>query len=90
MFILCSPHNPVGRVWKKDELLKLGQICLKNDVKIISDEIHSDFIYPGHQHHVFASLKKIQDILRKETDLTVSVYRIHIFFQVPDSHIKDQ
>lgn len=63
LFILCSPHNPVGRVWKKDELLKLGQICLKNDVKIISDEIHSDFIYPGHQHHVFASLKtELQNI----------------------------
>ena len=43
--------------------LKLGQICLKNDVKIISDEIHSDFIYPGHQHHVFASLKtELQNI----------------------------
>ena len=45
MIILCSPHNPVGRVWTKDELLKVGELCLANDVLIISDEIHCDFIY---------------------------------------------
>ncbi len=42
---LCSPHNPVGRVWSKDELLKLGSICLKHNIKIISDEIHSDITF---------------------------------------------
>lgn len=56
LFILCSPHNPVGRVWHKDELINLGRICLKHNVKIVSDEIHCDFTYPGHRHHVFASL----------------------------------
>ena len=56
LFILCSPHNPVGRVWHKDELINLGKICLKHDVKVISDEIHCDFTYPGHKHYVFASL----------------------------------
>lgn len=56
LFILCSPHNPVGRVWRKDELINLGKICLKHNVKVISDEIHCDFTYPGHKHYVFASL----------------------------------
>ena len=50
LFILCNPHNPVGRVWTKDELKKLGDICLKHNVKIISDEIHSDIILKKHKH----------------------------------------
>lgn len=56
LFVLCSPHNPIGRVWEEWELRKLGEICLKHQVKIVSDEIHSDFVYPGHRHHVLASL----------------------------------
>ena len=56
MIIFCSPHNPVSRVWTKDELLKVGEICLKHKVWIVSDEIHSDFVYPGHQHIPIASL----------------------------------
>ncbi len=47
LFILCNPHNPVGRVWKKEELEKMADICLKHDVKIFSDEIHSDLIFKG-------------------------------------------
>lgn len=57
MFILCSPHNPVGRVWTKDELVRMGDICLKHNVVVVSDEIHADFIYPGYKHLVFADLK---------------------------------
>lgn len=56
LFVLCSPHNPIGRVWEEWELHKLGEICLKHQVKIVSDEIHSDFVYPGYRHHVLASL----------------------------------
>mgnify|MGYP000865780337 FL=1 len=56
LFILCSPHNPVGRVWTREELKRMGDICLKHDVIVVSDEIHADFTYPGHQHHVFAGL----------------------------------
>lgn len=56
LFVLCSPHNPVGRVWKEWELRKMGDICLKHGVRIVSDEIHSDFVRPGHKHLVFASL----------------------------------
>lgn len=57
LYILCNPHNPVSRVWTKEELIRLGDICIQHDVIIVSDEIHCDFIYPGHLHHVFASLK---------------------------------
>lgn len=57
LFLLCSPHNPVGRVWTKEELLKMGEICLKHGVKVLSDEIHSDFILKG-KHIVFPSLSK--------------------------------
>ena len=64
MFLLCSPHNPVGRVWTKDELKKIGNICLANDVIIVSDEIHSDFIYQGNTHTPLAS---ISDELAKIT-----------------------
>jgi cystathionine beta-lyase len=56
VLLFCSPHNPVGRVWKKEELEKVGEICLRNNVLIISDEIHFDLIMPGHNHTVFASI----------------------------------
>lgn len=58
LFILCSPHNPVGRVWQKWELEKMADICLKYHVVIVSDEIHSDFVYPNYQHFVLSSLSK--------------------------------
>ncbi len=57
LFLLCSPHNPVGRVWTKNELTKLGDICLKYKVTVVSDEIHGDFTYDGYTHHVFANIK---------------------------------
>ncbi|MDR1532384.1 MAG: pyridoxal phosphate-dependent aminotransferase [Clostridiales bacterium] len=57
LFILCSPHNPVGRVWTREELAALGDICLRHGCLVVSDEIHCDFIYPGHTHTVLASLK---------------------------------
>jgi cystathionine beta-lyase len=50
MIILCNPHNPVGRVWTKDELLKLADICIKNNILILSDEIHSDLIFSPNKH----------------------------------------
>lgn len=56
LFILCSPHNPVGRVWTTEELHKIGEICLKHNVKVISDEIHGDFVYEGRKHHVFTTV----------------------------------
>ena len=56
MMILCSPHNPVGRVWEREELDRLGRLCLAYNVIVISDEIHGDLIYEGHRHIPLASL----------------------------------
>lgn len=56
LFILCSPHNPVGRVWTKEELRRMADICLTHGVIVVSDEIHADFVWPGHRHTVFATL----------------------------------
>lgn len=56
LFLLCSPHNPVGRVWTADELTRMADICIQNDVIIMSDEIHSDFVWGNRQHHVLAGL----------------------------------
>ena len=56
LFVLCSPHNPVGRVWTKEELQKIGEICLKYGVKVVSDEIHSDFVYGDRKHYVFTTV----------------------------------
>lgn len=56
LLLLCNPHNPVGRVWSRRELELLGEICLKNKVIVISDEIHCDLVYPGHKYIPFASI----------------------------------
>jgi len=58
LLILCSPHNPTGRVWTVEELRKIGRICIDNGVIIISDEIHNDLITPGYKHTVFASISE--------------------------------
>ncbi len=57
MFILCSPHNPVGRVWTREELSRISEICLNNGVTVLSDEIHSDIVYRG-KHTPFAVLSE--------------------------------
>ena len=54
LLILCNPHNPIGRVWTEEELKKLWDICVDNDVLVVADEIHSDLIYKGFQHTVFS------------------------------------
>lgn len=58
LFLLCSPHNPVGRVWTVQELKSLGEICQRHNCIILSDEIHCDFTYEGHKHHVLGSLSE--------------------------------
>jgi len=57
LFLLCSPHNPVGRVWTEEELLRMGEVCVKHGVVIVADEIHADLVHPGYRHRVFASLR---------------------------------
>ncbi|MFA6617794.1 MAG: PatB family C-S lyase [Candidatus Neomarinimicrobiota bacterium] len=58
MIILCNPHNPVGRVFKRDELKELGEICLKNNIIIISDEIHADYVFAPNKHIPIASISE--------------------------------
>ncbi len=56
IYVLCNPHNPVGRVFRKDELQRLADICIRHDILICADEIHCDLLYPGHQHIPIATL----------------------------------
>lgn len=56
--ILCNPHNPIGRVWSKDELKRLGEICLKKGVMVIADEIHGDLVFDGKKYTPFASISE--------------------------------
>lgn len=56
LFILCNPHNPVGRVWTRKELITIGNLCKKYGVLVVSDEIHFDFVYEGVKHTCFASI----------------------------------
>ena len=63
LFILCNPHNPTGRVWTREELERVGEMCLRHGVKVISDEIHFDLVYAPNRHTVFASISpEIADI----------------------------
>lgn len=56
MFILCNPHNPVGRVWTKEELARIDAICREHNVLVLADEIHQDLMMPGYQHTVFQTV----------------------------------
>lgn len=58
VLLLCNPHNPVGRVWTREELTRIGEICLRNRVVVVSDEIHCDLVYSGHKHLPFASVRE--------------------------------
>lgn len=88
LFLLCNPHNPVSRVWSKDELIKLGDICLKHNVIVLSDEIHQDFTFVG-KHHIFASLKpEFEDITLTFTSPSktfnlAGLQTAHIFIKNP-------
>ncbi|AGC68950.1 cystathionine beta-lyase PatB [Thermoclostridium stercorarium subsp. stercorarium DSM 8532] len=83
LFILCNPHNPVGRVWTEEELTAVGDICLKHGVYVISDEIHQDFVYPGYRHLVFASLKP------EYADITVTCTAPSKTFNLPGLQISN-
>lgn len=56
LMLLCNPHNPAGRVWTREELLRVGDICWRNQVKVVADEIHCELVFPGHTYTPFASL----------------------------------
>ncbi|KIL35992.1 cystathionine beta-lyase [Cohnella kolymensis] len=58
MLLLCSPHNPGGRVWSREELQRVGDICVKYNILVVADEIHHDLVFPGHKHIPFASISE--------------------------------
>src|SRR5690606_35046664 len=62
LMLLCNPHNPAGRVWTAEELLRIGDICARHGVVVLSDEIHSDLVYPGRKHIPFTSLNGIDGL----------------------------
>ncbi len=70
LLLLCSPHNPVGRVWRRDELEEILQICLKHNIVVFSDEIHSDLVYAPNKHIPFASLSK------EARDITITAFGV--------------
>ena len=62
LLVLCNPHNPVGRVWHRDELVRLGEMCIRHGVTVVADEIHCELVYEGHRYTPFASIS--DDFLR--------------------------
>lgn len=80
LLILCNPHNPVGRVWKKEELERLSEVCLKRDIIILSDEIHSDLVYSPNKHIPISSLS--QDIEKR----VLTFYASSKTFNLPGLH----
>lgn len=94
LFLLCSPHNPVGRVWTRDELTRLGDICLRHHVIVVADEIHEDFVWPGHTHLPFASLGEAyaqQAIVCTSPSKTFNIAGLqvsNIFIANPDLRIR--
>ena len=58
VFLLCNPHNPTGRVWTKEELSRMNDICMKHGVKVVSDEIHCELVMPGHTFQPFAAVSE--------------------------------
>lgn len=58
LLLLCNPHNPSGRVWTREELQRIGDICIKNNVIVVSDEIHCEIVYPGYKYTPFASISE--------------------------------
>ena len=62
VMLLCNPHNPAGRVWRREELVRIGEICIRHGVTVVSDEIHCELVFPGHRYTPFASIS--EDFLR--------------------------
>ena len=94
MAILCSPHNPVGRVWEAEELRRFAEICRANDVLIISDEIHGDLIYPGRTFTPFAALGKAlaeQAVICTAPSKTFNLAGLHMSnIIVPDPRLRQR
>jgi cystathionine beta-lyase len=94
MFLLCNPHNPVGRVFRRDELERMAEICLRHNVLICSDEIHGDLIFQGNQHIPLGSISP--EIARKTITLMAPSKTFNIagldcsFAVIPDKEVREQ
>ena len=93
LFLLCNPHNPVGRVWSREELEQIGDICYKHHVIVVSDEIHADFVFEG-SHQVFAAIKKeYQEIaitaMAPSKTFNIAGLQVSNIF-IPDPKLKSQ
>lgn len=87
MILLCSPHNPAGRVWTREELEKLGRICIDNGVMVVSDEIHYDLVFKPYKHVPFASISeefKKESITCAAPSKTFNIAGLHSAFCVID------
>ena len=90
LFLLCSPHNPTGRVWSKEELEKIIEICVKHDVLIISDEIHADIVYEK-RHYCMASFEKIKNscIVLNAPSKTFNIAGLNSSYAIiPDTRVR--
>jgi cystathionine beta-lyase len=92
LFLLCSPHNPTARAWDKEELEKLIQICLDNDVLIIADEIHADIVYEK-VHHSVGSFEKMAHhcVILNAPSKTFNIAGLNTSYAIiPDTHLRHQ
>lgn len=92
LFHLCNPHNPGGRVWRRDELERLGALCQAHDLIIVSDEIHADLVYPGSKHLPIASLGPelaARTITLNSPGKTFNTAGLHTAYAlIPDPHLR--
>ena len=89
IFLLCNPHNPAGRVWKKEELQRIGEICQKHDVFVISDEIHCELVMPRNEYTPFASLS--DDFLKNSATCVAPTKAFNIAgLQIANIIVKDR
>lgn len=94
MFLLCNPHNPVGRVFDEEELAHIAALCLRHDLLVCSDEIHSDFIFSGHTHRPIAALSPeiaARTITLMAPSKTFNIAGLHAAFAIiPDAGLRQQ
>jgi len=90
LFLLCSPHNPTGRVWEKEELLKMVEICVDNNVLIISDEIHADVVYEKAHHPIGSFESAMQhNVVLNAPSKTFNIAGLNTSYAIiPDDHLR--
>jgi cystathionine beta-lyase len=93
LLILCNPHNPVGRVWRREELERIAEICLRHNVVILSDEIHNDLVFPPHRHASIAGLSPEVDRITITTHAASKTFNVAslstAYMLIRDSGLRD-